>query len=192
MRRRSTRCSRSRSCRPSTSATRDGIPRRWLRIVKQAIRTVLPALQRAADGQGIRARDVRAGGAGSARSSADAEGRLRVRPSPTVSTGLIAERDRRSDAVGPIESSNGPESRCRQDEVRALRREGRLGAARRGALLPRLLGQEDRGRGDRRARVRAQALHPRAQRREVPRLPLDASSARAASSSSSTTATTCS
>jgi 6-phosphogluconolactonase len=34
----------------------------------------------------------------------------------------------------------------------------------RGALLRRLLGQEDRRRGDRRARVRAQALHPRPQR----------------------------
>jgi len=31
----------------------------------------------------------------------------------------------------------------------------------RGALLPGLLGQEDRGRRDRRARVRAQAIHPR-------------------------------
>ena len=61
-RRRCTRCSRSSSCRRSTSATHDGIPRRWLQIVKQSIRTVLPALQRAPDGQGIRARHVSAGG----------------------------------------------------------------------------------------------------------------------------------
>ena len=40
-----------------------------------------------------------------------------------------------------------------------------------------LLGQENRGRGHRRARVHAQALHPRAERREVPRLSLDAEAA---------------
>ena len=55
----------------------------------------------------------------------------------------------------------------------AVRGQGRLRAAGRGEVLPRLLGQEDRGRGDRRPRVRAQALHPRPQRREIPRLPLD-------------------
>ena len=58
--------------------------------------------------------------------------------------------------------------------VRAVRRQGSLRAARRGEVLPRLLGQEDRRRGNRRARVRAEALHPRAQRREIPDLPLDA------------------
>jgi hypothetical protein len=41
-------------------------------------------------------------------------------------------------------------------------------------VLPRLLGQEDCRRGNRRARIRAETLHPRAQRREVPHLPLHA------------------
>jgi hypothetical protein len=39
----------------------------------------------------------------------------------------------------------------RRREMRALRREGGLGTPRRGEVLPRLLGQEDRRRGDRRA-----------------------------------------
>ena len=38
-----------------------GVPRRWLATVKESIRTVAPALLRAADGQGIRRADVRAG-----------------------------------------------------------------------------------------------------------------------------------
>ena len=68
--------------------------------------------------------------------------------------------------------SNGPEIKRREDEVRAVRRQGRLGTPRRGTLLPRLLGKEDRGRGGRRPRVRAEALHPRPQRREIPDLSL--------------------
>jgi len=61
----------------------------------------------------------------------------------------------------------------REIAVRALRGEGHLRAARRRTLLPRLLGQENRHRRNRGARVRPQALHPRAQRREVSRLSLD-------------------
>ena len=38
-----------------------GVPRRWLAIVKESIRTVAPRFSRAADGQGIRRADVRAG-----------------------------------------------------------------------------------------------------------------------------------
>src|SRR4051794_17925728 len=56
----------------------------------------------------------------------------------------------------------------------AVRRQRSLGAPGRREVLPRLLGQEDRRRGDRRPRVRAEALHPRAQRGEVPDLSLDA------------------
>src|SRR5437763_5174692 len=62
----------------------------------------------------------------------------------------------------------------RQVAVRAVRRQGRVRAARRREVLPRLLGQEDRRRRNRRARVRAQALHPRALRREIPHLPFHA------------------
>ena len=57
---RSTGCSRKRSCRRSTTATRRGVPRRWLAIVKEAIRSVAPRFSRAAHGQGIRRAHVRA------------------------------------------------------------------------------------------------------------------------------------
>src|SRR5215475_13882024 len=62
----------------------------------------------------------------------------------------------------------------RQITVRALRCERGLGAARRREVLSRLLGQEDRRRRNRRARVCAEALYPRAQRREISRLSLHA------------------
>ena len=39
-----------------------GLPRRWLHIVKQSIRTVLPLFSRAPDGEGLRADDVSARG----------------------------------------------------------------------------------------------------------------------------------
>ena len=48
--------------RRSTIAT-NGIPRRWLPVVRQAIVTVSAALQRAPHGEGVRRDDVRAGSA---------------------------------------------------------------------------------------------------------------------------------
>src|SRR3954464_10769069 len=61
--------------------------------------------------------------------------------------------------------------------MRALRRERHLGTARRREVLPRLLGQEDRRRRNRRTRIRAETLYPRSQRGEISHLPLDAEAA---------------
>src|SRR5206468_3436271 len=55
----------------------------------------------------------------------------------------------------------------RQVALRAVRRERSVGAARRRKVLPRLLGQEDRRRRNRRPRVCPQAIYPRAQRRKI-------------------------
>src|SRR5215467_6592794 len=62
----------------------------------------------------------------------------------------------------------------RQVAVCALRRQGHLRTEGRGEVLPRLLGQEDRRRRNRRPRICAETLYPRTQRREVPDLSLDA------------------
>ena len=132
---------------------RADVPHRWMATIKEAIRTRGAAVLGAAHGQGIRAADVRAGAWNGRRR------KLEVR----------SYNQRYATQDG------------RQVAVRAVRRQGRLGAARRREVLPRLLGQEDRRRRDRRPRVRAQALHPRPERREIPDLSLHAEAARAAS-----------
>src|SRR4051794_6921095 len=73
----------------------------------------------------------------------------------------------------PYNRSNAPKVERCESEVCPVRGERGVRAARRGTLLPRLLGKEDCRRGDRRARIRAEAVHPRPQRREVPDLSLD-------------------
>ena len=153
----------ARSCRRFYDRDAHGIPRRWLRDRQAGDPHGRAALQRAADGQGVRGRrctrrPLRAGRS----AGAVADGR---------SCGWHPSR-----RVGSMHQSMSRKT-IDPDPVRAVRRQGSLRAARRGALLPRLLGQEDRRRGDRRARVRAQALHPRAQRREIPHLPLHAEAA---------------
>ena len=119
---RCTHCSKRKSCRRSTSATRAAFRAAGSRSVKQAILTVTPRFFGPPHAQGLRRTRVRAG-------------------VPETLT-----RYNRRD--------HGAENR-RNHAVRDLRRQGRLRAPRRRAVLPRLLGQEDRGRGNRRARVHA-------------------------------------
>jgi starch phosphorylase len=113
----------------------NGIPSRWLAVVPQRIVSVAPRLQRAPHGQGL---------------------------TWTRCTPPRCSRARRYASSRVIEACPVNPSRrsaARSATPRSLR------AARRGEVLPRLLGQENRRRGNRRARVRAEALHPRAQRR---------------------------
>ena len=147
-------CSRTRSCRRSTTATRNGIPRRWLDVRAAGDPHGAPRFSARRMVKEYVETHVRAGARSGSRGPT-----LARQPTRGSATGA---------PVGCYNRIHVPKVR-RPVALRALRRQGSLRAARRREVLPRLLGQEDRRRRDRRARVRAEALHPRAQRREIPR-----------------------